>query len=105
MPGELLQSCSCVHSTYEAGCVPDDDCPRCYGTGEHLPAIYAVVLAAADEAQLEWAARQLDQANIPHVVIREPDPPYCGAATAIGVLPVEDRRGARRALRKLKLLR
>jgi len=87
-----------------AGCVPDDACPSCYGTGQRLPSIYAVVLAAADEARLEWAASQLDRANIPHVVIREPDPPYCGAATAIGVLPVEDRRRVRRALRGLEPL-
>jgi hypothetical protein len=104
VPSELFEDCACIHSTYEAGCVPDDDCPRCYGTGEHLPSIYAVVLAAADEAQLERVASQLDQAEIPHVVIHEPDAPYCGAATAIGVLPVEDRRSTQRALRGLELL-
>lgn len=66
---------------------------------------HAYVLAVPDEATLrEWAAR-LARAGIPHVLIEEPDPPYGGEATAIGLRPVERKEDLRKHLGKLRLLR
>ncbi len=64
----------------------------------------AVVLAAPDEACLLAIERRLGQAGIAHVAIREPDAPWSGALTAIGVVPVQDRVPARRVLSSLPLL-
>ena len=87
------------------GNVAVESCPRCHGAGEHNPVFYAVVLAVPDECTLLKVAAKLDFADIAHVLIREPDSPYGGAATAIGLLPVDDRREVRRVLGKLKPLK
>jgi hypothetical protein len=47
--------------------------------------------------------RALAAAGAPHVAIREPDPPYCGALLAIGVQPAP-RASLRRLLGKYPLL-
>lgn len=73
--------------------------------GNLPPNTRAVVLAAENEAKLLRAHQRLEKRGIPHIVIREPDAPFCGAATAIGVYPVRDRRPVRRALERFKLLK
>ncbi|MCC6752082.1 MAG: hypothetical protein IT371_30805 [Deltaproteobacteria bacterium] len=65
---------------------------------------HAVVLAVPDEPALAVVERALAKAGVPHVAVREPDPPWDGALTAIGVRPVEDRRPVRRVLGRLPLL-
>lgn len=64
-----------------------------------------MALAAADEAELLALERDLVVADVPHVAIREPDPPFHNAMTAIGIRPVADRKQVRRILGGLPLLR
>jgi len=66
---------------------------------------HAVVLAAKNEDQLLQIAEKLHQRRIPHVLIEEPDPPFCGQATAIGLYPTQDRKQVRRVLSRLPLLK
>ena len=68
------------------------------------PETNAVVLAVHDEASLVDLAARLCAAQIPHALIREPDPPWCGAATAIGLRPIADRTTVRPILSSLPLL-
>lgn len=68
------------------------------------PGTYAVVLDARSEQELAAVERRLQLAGIAHVAVREPDAPYLGALTAIGLVPVQDRATARRALSSLPLL-
>jgi len=65
----------------------------------------AVALMVDSEAELALLAERLELAEIPHVAIREPDPPWSGALMAIGILPLVDLRAARRVLAQLRLLR
>jgi hypothetical protein len=65
----------------------------------------AVVLDARSEPGLAVVARKLAIAGIPHVVIHEPDEPYCGAMTAIGVVPLKDRSAIKKIVSSLPLLR
>ena len=58
-----------------------------------------------DEPELAVVAEHLALAAIPHVAIREPDPPWSGALMAIGIPPLVDTRAARRVLARLPLLR
>jgi peptidyl-tRNA hydrolase len=67
---------------------------------------YAVVLAARDEDQLLEVHEDLKAAGgIPHVLIQEPDPPWLGQATAIGVRPTRNRRRVASVLGRLPLLK
>lgn len=66
---------------------------------------HAVCLAAKNHEDLLNISQQLHEKNISHKVIYEPDAPFNGQATAIGVYPVSDRTLIKQALRKLKLLR
>ena len=66
---------------------------------------YAIVLAAEDESHLIRIANELRNAVIPFKLIREPDPPYNGAATAIGLWPTKDRKAVSRVLGNLTLFR
>jgi len=72
--------------------------------GNLSPGTNAVVLAARNEAELAALERKLAQAGIPHVAIREPDPPWNGALTAIGLVPTDDRRKLKPLLSSLPLL-
>ncbi len=63
-----------------------------------------MVLAVKSEAELAAVERKLQKAGVPHVAIREPDAPWNGALTAIGLVPTRDRDGARRILSSLPLL-
>jgi peptidyl-tRNA hydrolase len=81
-----------------------DDLPRgflaaqvVHAAGESSPGdlphgTYAIVLAAASEAHLRHLAVELEQAGVPHTLITEPDAPWNGAATAIGLQPTQDRK-------------
>lgn len=62
------------------------------------------MLAARDEAELLAVADRLREAGIRAVTFREPDAPYHGAATALGVIP-GPRAPVRKLLSGLKLLR
>lgn len=68
------------------------------------PDTHAVVLTVPGEADLLEIAARLSIAGIPHIVIREPDAPYCGQATAIGVCPME-RKPVRKVLGNLPLIK
>ena len=69
------------------------------------PDTRAVALAARDEAHLRFIEAKLRHAGIDHRAIREPDPPWCGALMAIGIVPVADRSVVQHITRSLKLLR
>jgi hypothetical protein len=72
---------------------------------ENLPPnTSAIVLSVPSENELLGVAQQLQRAGIAHVAIREPDPPYNGVFTAIGVAPVADRKPLKRILSRLPLL-
>ncbi len=62
------------------------------------------VLVSESSAELESLAAALAEANIEHVLIREPDPPYNGAATAVGVEP-QDRERLRPFVSHFKVFR
>ena len=68
-------------------------------TGTH-----AVVLSLKNEEQLFLVAEKLSSRRIPYKVIYEPDSPFNGEATAIGLYPTKDRKQIRRALSRLSLL-
>ena len=70
-----------------------------------LPAnTHAVVLAVDHEHDLVELAERLARASVPHRLIREPDAPFNGAATALGIVP-GPRRPLRRFLSRYPLLR
>jgi peptidyl-tRNA hydrolase len=73
---------------------------------------HAVVLQVADEAHLLHVAEQLHWASIPHKLIIEPDLPLLedrpledGQGTAIGLVPLRDRRRVASVLGRLPLLK
>lgn len=61
------------------------------------------MLSVRTEAALALIARQLQKRGIRHVAIHEPDAPYHGALTAIGLAPVRDRAQVKPVLSKLSL--
>lgn len=80
-----------------------------HASGESSPGnlpdgTYALVLEAKDEGQLLSIQSELLGLDIPHKLIREPDAPFFGAATAIGIVPML-RSNLPKFLRKLPLLR
>ena len=76
-----------------------------FGSGALPPDTRAIALMVDDEAGLALLAERLELAAVPHVAIREPDPPWSGALMAIGLSPLVDPRAARRVLARLPLLR
>lgn len=62
-----------------------------------------MVLCVSSEAALLVIERKLARSGIKHVSIREPDEPHCGALTAIGIMPVEDRTEIRKLFSGLQL--
>lgn len=68
------------------------------------PGTNAVVLEVENESALVALERQLQRAGVCHVSIREPDPPWDGALTAIGLVPLTDRSVVKPILSKLPLL-
>lgn len=80
-----------------------------HAAGESSPgglpkATNAVVLSVPTETDLMDVAAKLTAAGTAHVLIEEPDAPWNGAATAIGLHPVVDRSAAKKVLQKLPLL-
>lgn len=73
-------------------------------SGPALPGTFAVVLAARNEEDLLQLEERLRAAALPHVSIREPDPPYLGALMAIG-FPPGPREPLRPYLKKFQLLK
>lgn len=67
--------------------------------------IHVVLLVAKNSDELEALGVVLTAEEIPHVVIREPDPPYNGVATAVGVAPVVDRSLVQKHVAGFKVLR
>lgn len=53
------------------------------------PDTVVCALVAETSEALEKLAKLLTDAGIEHVLIHEPDPPYSGAATALGIAPME----------------
>lgn len=51
------------------------------------PDTNAVVLAVPDESRLREIAAALSVAGVSHRLIQEPDAPWLGQATAIGIVP------------------
>jgi len=72
--------------------------------GPHPDGTYALVLAAKDEADLLSIQGELLQLDVSHKLIREPDFPFNGESTAIGLVPML-RSSLPKFLRKLPLLR
>lgn len=64
----------------------------------------AVALAVPGEIVLRTVSDSLSRAGIAHHLIVEPDPPWCGQAMAIGVVPTADRDRVRRVLGGLPLV-
>lgn len=65
--------------------------------GTELPAegTYAYAIHVKDEADLLARAARLEKRGVPHVIIREPDAPWCGQATALGIMPTRDNAAIR----------
>jgi len=96
-------------------CIVRDDLPRGVMAAQLIHAagesgagqrgLYAVALVVRDEPALALVADKLRFFQVPHSEIREPDPPWCGALMAIGVVPTSrDDRSLRRVLARLPLL-
>ena len=73
--------------------------------GDLDPGTFAVVLAARNEAHLLELAAELRRHQVAHKLIEEPDPPWHGAAMAIGLVPAYNRKLIQRVLGRLPLLR
>lgn len=81
-----------------------------HAAGESAPGdlpsgTYAVALAARSEEHLKFLEEKLRRFSIPHVAVREPDPPYNGALMAIGIKPVADRNQVKKVTSSLPLLK
>jgi peptidyl-tRNA hydrolase len=87
-----LQAAHIVHAAGESssGALPKDT--------------HAVVLTVKGEPELQALAQRLERAGVPHVLIDEPDAPFFGQATAIGIVPAR-KEAVRRQLSSLPLLR
>jgi hypothetical protein len=75
-------------------------------TAKPLPisGTHAIVLSLKNEEQLFQTAEKLSARNIQFKIIYEPDAPYNGEATAIGLYPVKNRKQLRKVLSRLPLL-
>jgi len=73
------------------------------GAGPASPPTIAVALAASPY-ELALLARALADANVPHVLVHEPDEPWRGALMAIGLAP-SPRALVRRFVAHLPLVR
>lgn len=67
--------------------------------------IHVVLLVAKSSQELEDLGTTLQCESIPHIVIREPDAPYNGVATAVGISPTTDRERVRPFVNSFKVLR
>jgi len=51
--------------------------------------LHVVILVCESSAELEQLGSDLKLVGIPHSVVHEPDEPYNGAATAVGIAPMD----------------
>lgn len=65
---------------------------------------YVCVLEAKTSEDLERLAEKLTAAGVHHALIREPDEPYFGAATAVGIAP-QERGNVRAFVAEFKVFR
>jgi hypothetical protein len=79
-----------------------------HATGEscegHPKGTHAYALVARNEDHLMELAGRLWDAEIPHVVVTEPDAPYNDQAMAIGIFPTQDKAKVDRVTSSLPLL-
>lgn len=61
------------------------------------------MLAVRSEAELLDVAAKLQLSGVPHVCIREVDPPFTGQCTAIGLVPLADRSRVKKIVSSLPL--
>lgn len=66
---------------------------------------HVVALVAEKADELEALHEELTKAGIHHVIVREPDPPYFGSATVVGIEPTVDREAVRPFVKAFKVLR
>ena len=71
----------------------------------HPDGTYAIVLAVPDIKSLLDIRTALEDAEISHKLICEPDAPWNGAPTCIGLAPTSDRKRVRKVLGRLPLLK
>lgn len=71
----------------------------------HAPNTHSVVLTAKDEHHLRNIASSLKARHIPFKLIVEPDEPCLGQATAIGVVPMDNREFIRPVVGSLPLFK
>ncbi len=62
------------------------------------------MLSVPDEPTLRLYQERLALAGIAHVAVHEPDAPWLGALTAVGLVPLADRRAVKPLLSSLPLL-
>lgn len=86
-------------------------CQVMHATGESInalpvsPETLGVALVAETAHDLEQLHEQLTAAGIHHTIIHEPDPPYSGSATAVGIAPILDRAILKPFVGHFKVLR
>ena len=93
-----VYACQAAHAAGESILQPH---PNGYDPSE----IHVVVLVAKSSDDLESLGMVLRTLDVPHVVIRETDPPYNGVATAVGIAPTCDRDSVKQLVAGFKVLR
>jgi hypothetical protein len=66
---------------------------------------HIAALEAETSENLENLSLTLHVHGVRHILIREPDEPYNGAAIALGTTPTRDRESVRKWMMKFQLLR
>lgn len=80
---------SCKNSPGIAACQAAHAATECIQSLPVSDQTHVCVLEAETSIELETLGKVLHNEGIPHVVIREPDEPYRGAAVAVGVAPMD----------------
>jgi len=70
----------------------------------HVDGMWALALHVRDEAHLMEVAGWLLKAGFGFVIYRDPDPPFNGAAMALGVAPTFERERLKKCLQRLPLV-
>lgn len=76
-----------------------------HAAGQSGSGHFCIVLEAKSQSHLLKIEKQLISNNIEHIAIREPDPPFNGSITAIGLFPIVDRKSVSYITKKLCLLK
>lgn len=80
---------SCKNSPGIVACQAAHAATECIQSLPVSDQTHVCALEAETSADLETLGKLLTDAGLPHVVIREPDEPYNGAAVAVGVAPMD----------------